>query len=74
MKQTNINTKRKKQGYKTRSYLILVLSKLKIMGFLRFLYPFGNLAQRSFHKNFHALIDIGNILSGFLIIRELKVN
>jgi hypothetical protein len=42
MKQTNVNTKRKKQGYKTISCLILVLNKLKIMGAPMFIYtPLG---------------------------------
>jgi hypothetical protein len=32
MKQANVNAKRKKEGCKTRSYFMLVLNKLKIMG------------------------------------------
>jgi hypothetical protein len=42
-----------KEGYKTSSYFILMLNRLKVMGrSYIYLYPFGDLAQRSFMEVF----------------------
>jgi hypothetical protein len=66
------------KSYDMKTYPKLVLNTLKVMGgptlFIPYLYPIGDLIQRSFHKGFHVCTDQGNFLRSFLINSELKVN
>jgi hypothetical protein len=56
-----------------------MLNKLKVGGgvgglFYFYLYPFGDLTQRSFHENFHMFINKGqSFLRGFLTTNELRI-
>ncbi len=45
------------------------IENIKVFYF--YLYPFGDLTQRSFHGGFHVCIDYGSFLKGFLTINEL---
>jgi hypothetical protein len=58
IKYENVNTKGTKQGYGTRSYFKLLLNKLKNnKGSYLHLHYSKDLAQESFHRCFHVLID-----------------
>ncbi len=66
---------RLEEGYKTSAYFKMVLNKLKVTwrSYI-YLYSFGDLIQRSFHRSFYVPTNKRSFLEGFLIINELRVN
>jgi hypothetical protein len=57
IKYENVNTKGTKQGYGIRSYLKLMVNRLKVMKVLLLFIPFENLVDKSFHGGFHMLAN-----------------
>jgi hypothetical protein len=53
-------------------YPKLMLNKLKVMMSYLYLYPFGDLFQRSFYGNFHMFIIQGAFLRSFLKSKGIK--
>jgi hypothetical protein len=65
---TQAKTKQKqKQSYGTKSYLKLILNKLKAMKGPTFTYtPLGTLLLGNFHGGFHVPINQGSFLISFM--------
>ncbi len=53
IKYENVNTKGTKQVYGIRSYLKLMVNRLKVMKVLPLFIPFENPVDKSFHGGFH---------------------